>query len=379
LSKLNLSYEAVAYITSAPPASITWLTIAEAKQYGIDATLFEPNWEAVGVARPAAMARVNVQLAKAPQSPQSLKDAAAAYRRGDHATALRLFRPLADQWPTEASQSAKHEYQSSPPSNTRSVTEERAVQVTPVVATAPKPWLSADQEVACREKLRSRGIYLIAGNPCIDIDLIIKNLAEGTYSFNKPDSAYVEEPFRVVLTLTTAPDQDVSSVFLGTEGKVTAKQGQFAQHLEARLRGGIDFKVDPSDPQEQTVTSLNPVVWEWSVTPRKPGNKTMFIDVAANLILGTQQEHVQLKTLDERIEIRVSILHFILAAVTSLWGVALGIATMIIAILGVVHYSRSLRRMREHRDGDPDEPPPVELITHQQSHSESSATHSSSA
>jgi hypothetical protein len=282
-------------------------------------------------------------------------------------------------WPTEASQSAKHEYQSSPPSNTRSVTEERAVQHTPMVATAPKPGLSADQEVACREKLRSRGIYLIAGNPCIDIDLIIKNLAEGTYSFNKPDSAYVEEPFRVVLTLTTAPDQDVSSVFLGTEGKVTAKQGQFAQHLEARLRGGIDFKVDPSGPQEQTVTSLNPVVWEWSVTPLKPGNKTIFIDVAANLILGTQQEHVQLKTLDERIEIRVSILHFILAAVTSLWGVALGIATMIIAILGVVHYSRSLRRMREHRDGDPDEPPPVELITHQQSHSESSATHSSSA
>jgi hypothetical protein len=244
---------------------------------------------------------------------------------------------------------------------------------------APKPEPSADQEVACREKLRSRGIYLIAGNPCIDIDLIIKNLAEGTYSFNKPDSAYVEEPFRVILTLTTAPDQDVSAVFLGTEGKVTTKQGQFAQHLEARLRGGIDFKVDPSGPQEQTVTSLNPVVWEWSVPPLKPGNKTIFIDVAANLILGTQQEHVQLKTLDERIEIRVSILHFILAAVTSLWGVALGIATMIIAILGVVHYSRSLRRTSEHRDGDSDEPPPVELVTHQQSHSESSATHSPGA
>jgi hypothetical protein len=42
LSKLNLSYEAVIYITSAPPASMTWLTMAEAKQYKIDVTLFEP-------------------------------------------------------------------------------------------------------------------------------------------------------------------------------------------------------------------------------------------------------------------------------------------------------------------------------------------------
>jgi hypothetical protein len=159
--------------------------------------------------------------------------------------------------------------------------------LTPINEVLPKPKVTKDPEAACREKLRSRGIYLVEGNPCIDIDLIIKNLVTGTYRFNKPDSAYVDEAFRVVLALTTAQDQDVSKLFADTEGKVTSKEGKFAQHLEAKIRGGMDFKVDPPGPQEQTITSLGPAIWEWSVTTLNSGHKTLFIDFSANLILGT--------------------------------------------------------------------------------------------
>jgi hypothetical protein len=41
LTRIGLPYEAVAYITIAPPNSMTWLTVAEAKQYGIELTLLD--------------------------------------------------------------------------------------------------------------------------------------------------------------------------------------------------------------------------------------------------------------------------------------------------------------------------------------------------
>jgi hypothetical protein len=40
LNKIELSYEAVSYVTRAAPDSMRWLTISEAKRLGIDATLF---------------------------------------------------------------------------------------------------------------------------------------------------------------------------------------------------------------------------------------------------------------------------------------------------------------------------------------------------
>jgi hypothetical protein len=51
LNKIGLSYAAVIYITTAPPTSMTWVTIEEAKKNGIDVTLLNtaadepPKWK----------------------------------------------------------------------------------------------------------------------------------------------------------------------------------------------------------------------------------------------------------------------------------------------------------------------------------------------
>jgi hypothetical protein len=42
LNKIGLRYEAVEYITSASPNSITWLSMEDAKQVGIEVSLFRP-------------------------------------------------------------------------------------------------------------------------------------------------------------------------------------------------------------------------------------------------------------------------------------------------------------------------------------------------
>jgi hypothetical protein len=227
----------------------------------------------------------------------------------------------------------------------------------------------AEEDASCRERLISKGMLIPTDDPCFDLDDLIKKLASGKYRFNTPTSAYVEEPFRIVLMLATAEGQDVSGPFVATTGEIVELVAPFAQHIEATLRGGLDFKIDPPDALPRTATSSSPVVWEWTVVPIRPGKKMIFVDVNADLILGKQKEHVLLRTLHAEIQINVGFLHWFVSTFSGLWGIALGLATMIIAILGVVHYLPPIgRKGRHHKRSE--EPPPVELVTHQQSHSE---------
>jgi hypothetical protein len=233
----------------------------------------------------------------------------------------------------------------------------------PKVALAQSTSRKEQEEAACRDKLASRGVYLNAGDPCVDIDTLIGKLATGNYRFNKPQSAYVEEPFRLVLTLETAQGQDVSSPYKGTKGDIVTRPAPFAQHVQATLRGGTDFKVEPAGAQERTATAASPVIWEWMVTPLTSGKKAIVIEVDADLLLPSRKEHVQLRTLYEEIQINVGFMHLFVSAFAGLWGAALSLATMIIALLGVIHYWRQGPK-QQHEQQHAEEGPPVELVTH---------------
>ena len=107
------------------------------------------------------------------------------------------------------------------------------------ITTAPRP---ADERVrGCHERLRVRGVHLLADQPCVDLFDVIADLAKGKYYFNKPQSAYVEEPFRVVLALPTADGQDMSRVFRGAPGPVEEREAHIAQYLLASIarRAGL--------------------------------------------------------------------------------------------------------------------------------------------
>jgi TPR repeat protein len=81
LNKLGLPDRAVIYITQAPPESMTWLNLAEAQRKGIDVVRYSP-YQSVRAG--------------------PLGDGFAAVERRDFATALRLFRPLAEQGNADA-------------------------------------------------------------------------------------------------------------------------------------------------------------------------------------------------------------------------------------------------------------------------------------
>ena len=218
----------------------------------------------------------------------------------------------------------------------------------PVVASSkPGQGSATDRRPDCRERLFALGVYLTEDQPCFDLDDVVKNLRTGTYRYNKPEAAYVDEPFRVVLVLPTAPGQNVSGPFIGAPGNVQEREAPIARYLQATLRGGIDFRVIPPDPQPRTVTTSSPVVWEWTVVPLRHGKKSLVIDVSANLLVGPQKELVQLQTLSEEIQINVGIVRWIASTFFGLPGIALGLAAMIVVGLGALNYLRPVSIARD--------------------------------
>jgi hypothetical protein len=220
--------------------------------------------------------------------------------------------------------------------------------------------------------MRTRGVVLAPNTPCINIDTLVQNLSTTEYRFNKPEEAFVHEPFRVVLLLPTAPGQDLDGPFKATRGKVETRVAPYAQYMEARLHGDPDLKITPSGPQERTITSITPTTWEWSVTPEQAGNKTLIIEVNAQLVIGPDKSRVQLRTIYETIRVDVRFSHHLSSLwqsvrdfIASVYGILLGLGTITIAVLGILHYRRT------HKT---EEIPGADLVAHSTQHKDHDKT-----
>ena len=117
--------------------------------------------------------------------------------------------------------------------------------------------------------------------------------------------------------------------------------------IAATLRGGLDFRVIPPDPQMRTVTKTSAsVVWEWTVVPRRPGNKALIFDFDFGPAgdyerlrrLGTLTGH-ELSWLQtfpsEEIRIRVGVLRWVASTFSGHLGIALGLVGLVMIIAGL--------------------------------------------
>jgi hypothetical protein len=210
----------------------------------------------------------------------------------------------------------------------------------------------------CRKRMLKLGVA--STGPCVDVSEIVENLASGQYLFNKPDTAYVDTPFHITLVLKTSPKQDVMPLLSGMPGQVAQREGKFAQSVEATLHGD-DLTIDPSGSQARTATTVEPVTWEWTITPKTGGQKTLVLEVVANIQAGSDSHKVQIKTLREPIQVSVSGFQQIKAFVADANGflVAAGAAVpALAAIIGLVPPIRKVvtrwwqRRSSRRRSGE---------------------------
>jgi len=201
-----------------------------------------------------------------------------------------------------------------------------------------------DAQADCRE--RNAALGLISTNsdvPCVELSTVVEKLKRGTFKFNKPSKATLEEPFLLRVVLITQEGQEAD--FKGLPGSVETRPDRpFAQSLEATLTGD-DFSISPAGAQARTATLAHPVEWEWKVTPTADGTKTVTIDVAANIQIGADKHRVQLATLHESIEIKVTAFQRVKSYMASANGMITAIAAALTSLAGLVSLVPKARKL----------------------------------
>jgi hypothetical protein len=193
----------------------------------------------------------------------------------------------------------------------------------------------------CELKMKSLGV--VAEN-CFDIEPIIRTLRSGAYTYNKLERAYVGVPFRMVLVLKTAENQSDGSAFVTTEGKPITLEAAFGQSVDAGLRG-IDLLVDPAGPQRRTATLINSVEWEWVITPLKSGNKTLMMDVIANIYLKSPNAiPYQVRALRQDIDIVVTPFQYAKEILGDTGSAIMGLGAVVLSLTGMVASISAFRK-----------------------------------
>jgi hypothetical protein len=200
-----------------------------------------------------------------------------------------------------------------------------------------------DDQVSCREHNAALGIIAASpGTPCVELGDVVAKLKHGTFKFNKPATAILEEAFPMRLVLLTAEGQTAN--FDGMHGQVVTRDDRpFAQSIEATLTGD-DFEISPSGAQARTATLAQPVEWEWKVKPISSGTKSVTIDVAANIQIGPEKHRVQITTLHESIEIQVTAFQRLKSYVAGANGAIAAITAAITSLAGIIGFVPKARQ-----------------------------------
>jgi len=201
--------------------------------------------------------------------------------------------------------------------------------------------IAAERLAECRQRMTRRGVVL-GGASCTDLDEIVRNLATGTYSFNRPRTATLGEEFVLRLILQTKPGQPAN--FEGVVGPIQRVENKpFAQSIEATL-SGQDFDISPNTAQARTATSERAVEWNWKLTPTSTGTKTITIEVAANILMSPEKQRVQIDTLRETIEIQVTVFQRVKSYLADASGAIIAIAALVAPLAAIFGFFPTARQ-----------------------------------
>jgi hypothetical protein len=140
----------------------------------------------------------------------------------------------------------------------------------------------------------------------------LSGLRNASYAFNHPNVMYVTRRSQITFALATAQAAAVLELQrqfeAAPEGAVQSGKTKYAPTMVATLRG-LDFKIEPSGPQERTVLlkAAGPTQWTWVVEPLEAGHgKLLVLELSALLARGNDTlPPVTLKTFQARINVDV--------------------------------------------------------------------------
>ncbi len=174
-------------------------------------------------------------------------------------------------------------------------------------------------------------------------------LKHADLAFNDPETMILNEPELLVLALEPRPGEDVATALIGTAGEaVVVRDRPITYHMRAELTSPDHFEIDPSGPQERTITTFARTTWEWTVKPIVEGpNRRLRLKVWGILedADGNPTDEFEVETLNAQIHVDVTLGQRISMFVgslpdTGLRSMGLGLAGLLTLLLVVPRVSK---------------------------------------
>jgi hypothetical protein len=185
-----------------------------------------------------------------------------------------------------------------------------------------------------------------AATPLSPLDEALQQMKTGTLAFNTPHEMALLEPTLIHLVLSPrSDDPSVAALVLGP-GPVAVEHARYSSTVEARLTGD-GFQIDEVTAASQPVSQMEPTEWRWQVTPRTPGQRSLFLNVYAVVTLDGEKHERLIKTFEREFVVEVTFwrhpwMYLRFHPLVDLTGLALLAALS----AGLVFYTRGYRLMK---------------------------------
>jgi hypothetical protein len=134
-------------------------------------------------------------------------------------------------------------------------------------------------------------------------DNILDQLHAATIAFNVPENVNVADKFRIQVIID--PAKQVGEVTVSQKGTVISSKIQVSKIVTVKLIAP-SFTVVNLSSEEQAVADTAPTIWEWDVTPTKPGKQEVKITVDALVKVDDISANRHITTFDQSVFIDIT-------------------------------------------------------------------------
>jgi len=165
--------------------------------------------------------------------------------------------------------------------------------------------------------------------PPSQADDIIHQLALANMAIVIPPAANIDEKVLVQLLIDTQRDPAAD---LMTRERVTRARVLISKIVNASLVSS-GFDVEPITPTRQAISSSQPTVWVWELTPREEGTHSIHVSLNAIVTVGDDKAERSIRTFDHEVDVTITTTQWVVRFFHNHWEWLFG--TILIPIIGV--------------------------------------------
>jgi hypothetical protein len=157
--------------------------------------------------------------------------------------------------------------------------------------------------------------------------------------YNAPETMLLNMPVDMRLVIDASGMEDLKSLLEGLRGAMRKGQAELTRQVTASLYGS-GFDIRPLKPERQVLIEDRASSWQWEVTPRQEGERTLILELFAHP--GGSDAAAPVQEFRDEIEVRVTVLSRALGFMQTTQPV-LGFAAAAVS-LGLAGFSMVRRR-----------------------------------